>query len=42
MVGKCFAIDLASIQLEIAKLQTFCDYLVDTYIDDDSDFPPEI
>jgi len=26
----------------MAKIQTFCDYLVNTYIDDDSDFPPEI
>jgi len=33
---------IASIQPEMAKIQTFCDYLVDTYIDDDSDFQPEI
>jgi len=30
MVGECFAIDLASIQHEMAKILTFCDYLVDT------------
>lgn len=39
MVGECF-IDLW--QPLTDKIQTFCDYLVDTYIDDDSDFPPEI
>jgi len=41
MIGECFVIDLASIQPEMAKIQTFSDYLVDTYIDDASDFPPE-
>jgi len=41
-VGGCFTINLVSIQPETAKIQTFCDYLVDTYIDDDPDFPPEI
>jgi hypothetical protein len=42
MVGESFSTDLASIQPSTAKIQTFWDYLVDTYIDDDSDFPPEI
>jgi len=42
MVGECFAINLASIQPKMAEIQIFCDYLIETYIDDDSDFPPEI
>lgn len=30
MVGECFAIDLASIQPSTVKVQTICDYLVDS------------
>ncbi|KAE9544413.1 hypothetical protein AGLY_001592 [Aphis glycines] len=42
IVGECFAIDLVLIQPSTAQIQKFYDYLVETYIDDDSDFPPEI
>lgn len=42
MAGECFAIDLASIRPSTAKLETLCDYLVDTYIDNYAYFPLEI
>lgn len=38
MIGECFTIDLVFILFSTVKTQTFCDYLVDAYIDDDSDF----
>jgi len=42
MVGECFAIDLFSIQPSTAKIQLLCDYLVETYIDDNSKFPLDV
>jgi hypothetical protein len=42
MVGECCVIDLVSIQPSTAKIQTFCDNLVNIYINDDSDFPSKI
>nr|CAI5865555.1 unnamed protein product [Callosobruchus analis] len=41
-VGECFAQDFMSDKPQDSKVDQFTDYLVDTYIDSDSKFPPEI
>lgn len=41
-VGDCFVFDLLPIAPENDKIQAFMDYLVETYIEEDSTFPPEI
>lgn len=41
-VGDCFTFDLVSDLPEDERLKQFCDYLVDTYIDECSQFPPNI
>lgn len=41
-VGEVFAIDFAEIKPENDKVTEFCDYLVDTYISENSHFPPHI
>nr|CAI5837421.1 unnamed protein product [Callosobruchus analis] len=40
-VGECFAQDFMSDKPQDSKVEQFTDYLVDTYIDSDSKFPPE-
>lgn len=41
-VGDCFAFDLCSILPQNEKLTKYCDYLVQSYIEEDSDFPPHL
>lgn len=41
-VGEIFAVDLAEIKPDHEKIMAFCDYLVDNYISEDSDFPPHL
>lgn len=41
-VGDCFVFDLCSIRPENEQLVLFSDYLVNTYIDENSDFPPHL
>lgn len=41
-VGDCFAFDLYSIKPVNDQLDKYCDYLVNTYIDQESDFPPSL
>lgn len=41
-VGNCLVFDLLPIVPENDKLRVFIDYLVETYIEEDSIFPPEI
>lgn len=41
-VGDCFAIDLGAIQPTSNAVTKFADYLVNTYIDENSLFPPHI
>lgn len=41
-ISECFVEDLMSIKPIDEKLDKFCDYLVDTYISEDSLFPPKL
>nr|CAI5841229.1 unnamed protein product [Callosobruchus analis] len=41
-VGECFTQDFMSDKPQDSKVDQFTDYLVDTYVDSDSKFPPEI
>lgn len=41
-VGDCFAFNLVVIKPTCDKIDAFCDYLVDTYIAEDSILPPNI
>lgn len=41
-VGDCFAFDFAEIQPIDSRLSKYADYLVDNYIGDDANFPPEL
>ncbi|KAE9529659.1 hypothetical protein AGLY_011755, partial [Aphis glycines] len=39
-VGTCFAVDFMGIKPMDERIDKFCDYLVDTYIDENAIFPP--
>lgn len=41
-VSDCFVEDFVAIKPDNKKLDEFCDYLVDTYISEESVFPPEM
>ncbi|KAJ4437952.1 hypothetical protein ANN_13891 [Periplaneta americana] len=41
-IGHCFVSDLVAIKPQDEKLDNVCDYLVDTYVDDDVILPPSI
>jgi hypothetical protein len=41
-VGDCFAFDLYDLIPSDSRVEKFADYLVNTYIDNNSEFPPQI
>jgi len=40
-VGDCFTDDFIPLKPEIAKITKFCDYVLETYIAEDCEFPPQ-
>jgi hypothetical protein len=41
-IGDCFAMDLFETMSKDVRFEKYADYLVDTYISEDSLFPPQI